>query len=32
MDYLFVKLFVYVALAFAAGLLAGWTSCSRAND
>lgn len=29
MDYLFVKLFWYLAAAFAIGLLVGWVSCSR---
>lgn len=29
MDYLFVKLFPYLAVAFAIGLLVGWVSCGR---
>ncbi len=32
MDYLFVKLFGYLAAAFAIGLLVGWVSCSRSNN
>jgi hypothetical protein len=32
MDYLFVKLFWYLAAAFAIGLLVGWVSCSRSNN
>lgn len=29
MDYLFLKLIWWVALAFALGLLAGWISCGE---
>lgn len=32
MDYLFVKLFWYIVVAFAIGLVVGWLSCSRAED
>ncbi len=32
MDYLFVKLIWYLAIAFAIGLFVGWFSCSRARD
>jgi hypothetical protein len=29
MDYLFLKLFWWVALAFALGLVTGWVSCGE---
>jgi uncharacterized membrane protein YciS (DUF1049 family) len=29
MGYLFLQLFWYVAIAFAVGLVVGWTTCSR---
>lgn len=29
MDYLFLKLIWWIALAFAIGLFAGWTACGR---
>ncbi len=32
MDYLFVKLFWYLMVAFAIGVFVGWTSCSRRED
>jgi uncharacterized membrane protein YciS (DUF1049 family) len=32
MGYLFTQLIVYVAIAFAVGLVVGWMTCSRAND
>jgi hypothetical protein len=32
MDYLFVKLFWYIVVAFAIGLVVGWLSCSPAED
>lgn len=32
MDYLFAKLFLYVMIAFLAGIGAGWVSCSRTED
>jgi len=32
MDYLAVKLFWYLATAFAIGLLVGWVSCSRSKN
>ena len=32
MDYLFVKLFWYLAAAFAIGLLVGWVSCTRSKS
>lgn len=31
MDYLFVKLLPYVVVAFAVGLIVGWTSCVPAK-
>jgi len=32
MDFLLAKLFEYVVLAFAIGLLVGWFSCYRVGD
>jgi hypothetical protein len=32
MDYLVVKLFWYLAAAFAIGLVVGWISCGRVED
>lgn len=32
MDYLLVKLFWYLAVAFAIGLFVGWYSCGKAGD
>lgn len=32
MDYLFLKLIWWIALAFVSGLVAGWLSCGRAED
>lgn len=32
MDFLLAKLFGYVLLAFAIGLLVGWVSCYRVRD
>lgn len=32
MDYLFVKLIWWIALAFAIGLVSGWYSCRRAGE
>lgn len=32
MGYLFVKLFWYVLLAFAIGLIVGWFTCSEAEN
>jgi hypothetical protein len=32
MDYLVVKLFWYLVLAFAIGLFVGWVSCQRVSD
>lgn len=32
MDYLFVKLISYVAVAFAVGLFVGWLSCRPTRD
>ncbi len=32
MDYLLVKLFWYIVVAFAIGLVVGWLSCSTAED
>ena len=32
MDYLFIKLFWYVAAAFAIGLAVGWISCGAVDD
>ncbi len=32
MDYLIVKLFWYLAAAFAIGLFVGWVSCNRPNN
>jgi uncharacterized membrane protein YciS (DUF1049 family) len=32
MEYLFVKLFWYLAAAFAIGVVVGWISCGRVND
>ncbi len=32
MDYLFLKLFWFVAIAFAIGLGVGWFTCSHDND
>lgn len=29
MDYLFIKLFWYLVVAFVIGLLVGWISCGR---
>ncbi len=31
MGYLFLQLFWYVAIAFAVGLVVGWTTCSRSE-
>jgi len=31
MDYLFVKLIWWIALAFALGLVTGWVSCREKN-
>ena len=32
MDYLFLKLNWYIAVAFAIGLLVGWISCGRRQN
>ena len=32
MDYLFLKLIWWIALAFALGLAAGWISCGREEE
>jgi hypothetical protein len=32
MDYLVVKLFWYLAAAFAIGVVVGWISCGRVED
>jgi hypothetical protein len=32
MDYLFIKLFWWIALAFALGLAAGWISCGSEDE
>ncbi len=32
MDYLFLKLIWYIAVAFAIGLLVGWISCGRRQN
>lgn len=32
MEYLFVKLFWYLAAAFAIGVVVGWISCGRVKD
>lgn len=32
MDYLFLKLIWWIALAFALGAVAGWTSCGDAGE
>lgn len=32
MDYLFLKLFWYLAAAFAIGLAVGWFSCGRTQN
>ena len=32
MDYLFLKLIWWIALAFALGFAAGWTSCGREEE
>jgi len=32
MDYLFVKLFWYIVVAFAIGIVVGWLSCSPSED
>lgn len=32
MDYLFVKLIWWIALAFALGIVAGWYSCQGADE
>lgn len=32
MDYLFAKLFWYIVVAFAIGIVVGWLSCSPAED
>ncbi len=32
MDYLLIKLFWYLAVAFVIGLLVGWVSCGRAEE
>lgn len=32
MDYLFLKLIWWIALAFVLGLIAGWTSCANAEE
>jgi hypothetical protein len=32
MDYLLIKLFPYVLMAFAVGIFVGWFSCGRVED
>ena len=32
MDYLFVKLIWWIAMAFALGLVAGWVSCTSVEE
>lgn len=32
MDYLLIKLFWYLAVAFVIGLIVGWVSCGRAEE
>lgn len=32
MDYLLIKLFWYLVVAFVIGLLVGWVSCGRAEE
>ena len=32
MDYLFLKLIWWIALAFVLGTVAGWTSCGTSNE
>lgn len=32
MDYLLIKLFWYLMVAFVIGLLVGWVSCGRAEE
>ncbi len=32
MEYLFMKLIWYVAIAFAIGLIVGWHSCGKIED
>lgn len=32
MDYLFVKLIWWIALAFAVGLVSGWVSCGSEDE
>ncbi len=32
MDYLLIKLFWYLVVAFVIGLLVGWVSCGRAEQ
>jgi hypothetical protein len=32
MDYLLIKLFWYLVVAFVIGLIVGWVSCGRAEE